>query len=171
MLSAVWTRLHPHAGFAIYVAAAGDAITDLAIGERDESFLSRLRTARPALDWRRDDEDWLLRQAAAQLRAYFQSALRRFDLPLDARGSRFQKTVWEALQTVPYGQTCTYGQIAQRIGSPTASRAVGAAVGANPIAIVIPCHRVIAASGGLVGYRYGIATKGFLLELERCAPR
>jgi methylated-DNA-[protein]-cysteine S-methyltransferase len=108
----------------------------------------------------------LLLEAKCQLEAYFHGDLREFQLPLDFEGTDFQKRVWRQLQTIPYGQTRSYSQIAQAIGSPQAIRAVGAANGANPIAIVVPCHRVIGANGKLVGYGGGLPLKKKLLELE-----
>jgi methylated-DNA-[protein]-cysteine S-methyltransferase len=114
----------------------------------------------------RNDRSPLLAQAVSQLRDYFASRLREFHLPLDAAGTPFQKRVWGELVKIPYGQTRTYAQVAAAMGSPLAVRAVGAANGANPIAIVVPCHRVIGASGKLVGYGGGLALKKRLLELE-----
>jgi methylated-DNA-[protein]-cysteine S-methyltransferase len=105
-------------------------------------------------------------EAARQLRAYFAGQLRRFDLPLDMQGTPFQLRVWRELERIPYGETRSYRQIAAAIGSPRAVRAVGAANGANPIPIVVPCHRVIGAGGRLVGYGGGLALKRRLLELE-----
>jgi O-6-methylguanine DNA methyltransferase len=108
----------------------------------------------------------LLVEAVRQLEAYFRGELREFQLPLDFEGTDFQKRVWRQLQTIPYGQTRSYSEIAQAIGRPRAVRAVGAANGANPIAIVVPCHRVIGANGTLVGYGGGLPLKKRLLELE-----
>ena len=101
-----------------------------------------------------------------QLRAYFAGQLRRFDLPLDLRGTPFQLSVWRELERIPYGETRSYSQIAAAIGAPQAVRAVGAANGSNPIPIVVPCHRVIGASGKLVGYGGGLPLKKRLLALE-----
>lgn len=108
----------------------------------------------------------LLREARAQLAAYFDGRLRQFDLPLAPEGTAFRQRVWQALQEIPYGTTATYGQIAARIGSPKASRAVGQANHDNPIPIIIPCHRVIGASGALTGYAGGLEIKRALLRLE-----
>jgi methylated-DNA-[protein]-cysteine S-methyltransferase len=119
----------------------------------------------------RNDRNPLLAQAVSQLRDYFASRLREFHLPLDAAGTPFQKRVWGELVKIPYGETRTYAQVAAAIGSPLAVRAVGAANGANPIAIVVPCHRVIGASGKLVGYGGGLALKRRLLELESARTR
>jgi methylated-DNA-[protein]-cysteine S-methyltransferase len=105
-------------------------------------------------------------EATRQLRAYFAGQLRCFDLPLDLQGTDFQLRVWRELERIPYGETRSYSQIATAIGTPQAVRAVGAANGANPIPIVVPCHRVIGASGKLVGYGGGLPLKKRLLELE-----
>ena len=101
------------------------------------------------------------------MRAYFAGELRRFDLPLDLAGTDFQRRVWLELTRIPYGETRSYQDLARAIGSPKAVRAVGAANGANPVAIVVPCHRVIGAGGKLVGYGGGLPLKRRLLDLER----
>jgi methylated-DNA-[protein]-cysteine S-methyltransferase len=110
--------------------------------------------------------DVVLEEAAAQLRAYFSGQLRDFDLPLAPHGTPFQQRVWRALRQIPYGRTCSYSEIAALIDEPGKARAVGVANGRNPIAIIIPCHRVIGADGDLVGYGGGLKTKRWLLELE-----
>ncbi|MFV8174036.1 methylated-DNA--[protein]-cysteine S-methyltransferase [Mycolicibacterium peregrinum] len=115
--------------------------------------------------WERDDAAFP--DAVDQLTAYFAGDLTEFDLELDMVGTQFQRRVWEALLTVPYGETCSYGEIARRIGSPSGSRAVGLANGHNPIGIIVPCHRVIGANGNLTGYGGGLDRKRALLELER----
>jgi len=122
---------------------------------------------RAAAPGERNEANLLLAEAARQLRAYFAGELREFDLPLDLHGTDFQKRVWRRLETIPYGETRSYTEIAAGIGAPRAVRAVGAANGANPIPIVVPCHRVIGASGKLVGYGGGLSLKKRLLELER----
>jgi methylated-DNA-[protein]-cysteine S-methyltransferase len=104
--------------------------------------------------------------AADQLDAYFTGALTRFTLPLAPRGSEFQQRVWAALLEIPYGETESYGELAGRIGSPGAARAVGLANGKNPIGIVIPCHRVVGSNGNLTGYGGGLDRKKQLLDLE-----
>jgi methylated-DNA-[protein]-cysteine S-methyltransferase len=109
----------------------------------------------------------LLDEARRQLSAYFAGDLREFDLPLAARGTTFQRRVWAELARIPYGTTTSYGRVAAELGLPMgASRAVGTANGANPIAIVVPCHRVIGANGKLVGYAGGLDRKRFLLGQE-----
>jgi len=104
--------------------------------------------------------------AADQLDAYFAGELTRFDVPLAPRGSEFQQRVWAALQEIPYGRTESYGELAERIGSPGSARAVGLANGKNPIGIIIPCHRVVGADGSLTGYGGGLDRKKQLLDLE-----
>ncbi|OBB33814.1 cysteine methyltransferase [Mycolicibacterium peregrinum] len=115
--------------------------------------------------WERDDAAFP--DAVDQLTAYFGGDLTEFDLELDMVGTQFQRRVWEALQTIPYGETCSYGEIARQIGSPGGSRAVGLANGHNPIGIIVPCHRVIGANGSLTGYGGGLDRKRALLELEK----
>lgn len=109
----------------------------------------------------------LLRRAAEELGEYLAGRRRDFTLPLDPSGSDFQRQVWQALRSIPYGQTRTYGQIAEQIGRRRAARAVGMANNRNPIAILIPCHRVIGSDGSMTGYAAGIAIKERLLALER----
>ncbi len=106
-------------------------------------------------------------EAVEQLTAYFAGDLTEFDVHVELAGSEFQRRVWVALRAIPYGETRSYGQIATEIGAPGAARAVGLANGRNPIAIIVPCHRVIGGSGGLTGYGGGIERKLRLLELER----
>ncbi len=105
--------------------------------------------------------------AAGQLREYFDGERTAFDLELALDGTAFQRRVWAALQGIPYGQTVSYGQLADRIGQPSASRAVGLANGKNPIGIIVPCHRVVGADGRLTGYGGGIERKRYLLEHEQ----
>ncbi len=107
-----------------------------------------------------------LANAATQLRRYFDGELRDFDLPLDLRGTPFQLEVWNALRDIPYAATASYGDIARAISRPNAVRAVGAANGRNPVAIIVPCHRVIGADGSLTGYGGGLPRKQFLLQHE-----
>jgi methylated-DNA-[protein]-cysteine S-methyltransferase len=111
--------------------------------------------------------DKLLDQARRELDAYFKGKLKTFAVSVAPQGTAFQKKAWAALQKIPYGVTRTYGQQAATIGSPAASRAVGAANGRNPIAVIIPCHRVIGSNGSLTGFGGGMARKQFLLDLEQ----
>ena len=145
--------IHLHAPIGdLSVFANDDAITRLLFGVRgDESC----------------EPSPLLMEAARQLEAYFARRLRRFDLPLSPTGTAFQMRVWEALKTIPYGETRSYADIAALAGSPRAMRAVGLANGKNPISIIIPCHRVIGKNGALIGYGGGLPVKAALLALER----
>lgn len=113
-----------------------------------------------------DDDHPVLQETERQLHAYFAGDLKAFTVPLDFRGTDFQKKVWNALLTIPFGQTRSYGEIAHQIGKPSASRAVGAANGKNPISIIAPCHRVIGSTGRLTGFAGGLAAKQVLLDLE-----
>lgn len=123
---------------------------------------------RPERDWEQSEKPF--RETIRQLNAYFAGRLREFDLPLVPEGTDFQRKVWRALQTIPYGRTISYGDLARRIRQPTASRAVGAANGRNPIPVIIPCHRVIGANGSLTGFGGGLPIKRQLLALEGCLP-
>ncbi len=116
------------------------------------------------MDWRRSDDRFST--AREQLAAYFAGELRAFDLALAPRGTPFQLRVWQALAEIPYGTTISYRQLAERVGNPNASRAVGLANGRNPISIIVPCHRVIGANGTLVGYGAGVERKRWLLAME-----
>jgi methylated-DNA-[protein]-cysteine S-methyltransferase len=120
-----------------------------------------------ATGWREDAGHPVLRAAVAQLRAYFAGERTTFDLPLDLQaGTAFQQSVWAALQAIPRGGTTSYAELARRIGRPTAARAIGAAVGRNPVSVVVPCHRVLGSSGSLTGYAGGLERKTALLQLE-----
>ena len=113
--------------------------------------------------------DVLLQDAARQLQAYFKGARDTFELPLDLHGTAFQLSVWQALQRIAPGTTCTYGDIATALGSPAAVRAVGGAVGRNPVSVIVPCHRVVGRDGSLTGYAGGVDRKRALLRLEHVA--
>ncbi len=104
-----------------------------------------------------------------QLEAYAQGRLREFDLPLAPAGTPFQQRVWDALRRVAHGETISYAELARRIGAPTAARAVGAAVGRNPVSVIVPCHRIVGSDGSLTGYAGGLDRKRALLELESTA--
>ena len=110
--------------------------------------------------------DHVLKESCRQLDEWFAGKRQTFDLPLAPDGTDFQQQVWQALQEIPYGTTCSYGDLARTLGKPSASRAVGAANGQNPIALIIPCHRVIGADGSLTGYAFGMERKKKLLNFE-----
>ena len=114
---------------------------------------------------RNDANEWMT-QAAQELLAYFAGTLRVFSVPLDMQGTEFQLSVWNYLMRIPYGETRSYAQVAEAVGRPKAVRAVGAANGSNPVAIIVPCHRVIGSGGKLTGYGGGLPLKKRLLELE-----
>lgn len=140
----------------------------LVAGDADQlhliCFPTEERSKNPPAEWHRDDS--LFAETFRQLRAYFAGELTRFDLPLRRAGTTFQNTVWAALCDIPYGETISYGTLASRIGKPTAYRAVGGANGANPLPIVVPCHRVIGSDKSLTGFGGGIGIKRFLLAHE-----
>lgn len=155
----MWTTLDSPIG-ELRVVARDDAIVAIQFSP----FHARA-DGRPIGD--RDDEVPVLKEAVAQLRAYFARDLKDFDLPLAPRGTEFQQRVWAQLRAIGWGETASYGEIAKRLGmTNAASRAVGLANGKNPIPIVIPCHRVIGANGSLTGYAGGIERKQTLLTLE-----
>jgi len=115
----------------------------------------------------RDESVPLFVEAARQLSAYFAGRLIDFDLPVRLHGTPFQRRVWAALADIPYGETVSYGELAAQIGQPTAARAVGLANGRNPVAVIVPCHRVVGSTGSLVGYGGGLDRKRYLLRLEQ----
>ena len=129
------------------------------------SFPSGKAARLPQADWMRRNDAF--KRVKQQLAAYFAGELTDFDLVLTPEGTEFQRSVWAELQTIPYGVTRSYGDIANQIGKPDASRAVGAANGQNPIPIIIPCHRVIGSNGSLTGFGGGLDCKQFLLRLEQ----
>ena len=117
-------------------------------------------------NWRREGGHAVLRQAKQELAEYFSGSRRRFDVALDASGTPFQRAVWSAICTVPYGETISYGELARRAGAAGRARAAGAATGRNPIGIIVPCHRIVGADGNLTGYAGGLERKRALLGLE-----
>lgn len=137
----------------------------IGIGEKDSALSVVILNASES-DSSEVAETPLIREAHRQITAYLAGTLTHFDLPLNPEGTMFMQSVWRELRTVPYGHTCSYGDIAHRIGKPGASRAVGMACGKNPIPIIIPCHRVIGASGSLTGFSSGIELKRRLLGIE-----
>jgi methylated-DNA-[protein]-cysteine S-methyltransferase len=144
----------------LLVVAEGDAITRLHMAPHLGRFA-------PQADWRRADDDPTLAEARGQLDQYFAGERTEFDLTLAPVGTPFQMQVWTGLRAIPYGRTSSYGELAGRIGNPRASRAVGLANGRNPIAIIVPCHRVIGADGSLTGFGGGLDRKRALLALEQ----
>lgn len=143
---------------AILLAGDGTSINFIGLPESKKPFSI-------PTDWRQSAAPFI--EAQRQFAAYFAGNLIDFDLPIAAKGTPFQQSVWQALNTIPYGETISYAELARRIGKPNASRAVGLANGANPLSIIVPCHRVIGANGALTGYGGGLEAKTFLLNLER----
>jgi methylated-DNA-[protein]-cysteine S-methyltransferase len=133
------------------------------------SFPSGRKAIRPEPNWTHSDT--IFDRVKGQLSSYFSGTLEVFDVPLTLHGTDFQKRVWGLLGEIPFGTTRTYGGLAKDLGTPNASRAVGLANGANPIPIILPCHRVIGSTGKLTGFGGGIETKRFLLDLEDSSPR
>jgi methylated-DNA-[protein]-cysteine S-methyltransferase len=156
MTTRVWTRIESPIGDLTIVA------------ENDAIIAIEMSPARPATTANsvRDDAHPLLNETRRQLDAYFAGQLNTFSLPLRPSGTDFQRRVWKALERIPYGDTVSYGDIAKAVGAPGSARAVGAANGANPLAIVVPCHRVIGSNGSLTGYGGGLDRKRTLLALE-----
>jgi methylated-DNA-[protein]-cysteine S-methyltransferase len=133
-------------------------------GLREVRFVAGRRPQRADPEWKQDAAPF--REAIRQLRAYFAAERKDFDLPLLLEGTDFQLRVWQSLRTIPYGETISYLQLAEKIGNPKAVRAVGLANGANPIPIIVPCHRVIGSNGSLTGFGGGLPAKQKLLQLE-----
>lgn len=125
---------------------------------------------RPAEEIFGPRDDSRTHAAIEQLTAYFDGDLKDFDLPLTMHGTEFQRRVWTELTTIPYGETTTYGELAERLGRPSAARAVGLANGKNPISIIVPCHRVVGSTGNLTGYGGGLPRKRYLLAFEQGTP-
>ena len=140
----------------------------LAASEQGLRFLlfDRGKLPKPCAEERWAESLEPLQPYTQQLQAYFRGQLREFTCPLDLQGTQFQKQCWEALRSIPYGTTCSYAELARKIGRPRAFRAVGQANHTNPVAIIVPCHRVIGANGSLTGYGGGMKTKELLLRLE-----
>lgn len=137
----------------------------LCIEEEDDVIISLYLDVNT--DTSADKETTVLKNAVRQLEQYFKGERQEFDLPIKLKGTDFQLKVWTALRNIPYGETCSYGELAKKIGNSKASRAVGGANNKNPILIIVPCHRVIGADGSMVGFGAGIGVKEYLLNLER----
>jgi methylated-DNA-[protein]-cysteine S-methyltransferase len=152
----------PLATGTIYLRASEKGIKELYWQNASGPFLSSLKGESPEVK--------ILARAVKQLKEYFSGKRTQFDLPLDVAGTEFQMRVWAELQKIPFGKTTSYGDLARKLGKEKAFRAVGTANGKNPVSIIVPCHRVIAADGALGGYSGGLGVKKRLLELERSWP-
>lgn len=153
----MWTEVSSPIG-AIRLTASGNALTGV--------FMLKHKYGPEGFPAEERGESPILREAGAQLGAYFAGSLRDFDLPLETGGSDFQRQVWDELRQIPFGETTSYLAIAKRIGDARHVRAVGTANGRNPISIIIPCHRVVGSDGSLVGYGGGLERKRWLLDHE-----
>ena len=142
-------------------------IGSVGIAEENGKLCRVFFAAKESLAGFQKAETPLIKKAASQLKEYFARSRREFDLPLLLEGRAFSLSVWQALQTIPYGQTRSYGEVAVLAGNPRAPRAVGRANNRNPIAIIVPCHRVIGRDGSLTGYAGGLDVKRYLLDLEK----
>jgi methylated-DNA-[protein]-cysteine S-methyltransferase len=146
-------------------------ICKLSVGISPKAFTRGLKQDFPERDWREAARHPVLDSAASQLEGYFERRIRTFDLPLDLRGSPFQRAVWESVRRIPWGEARSYQQVAAMIGRPKAMRAVGNAMNSCPLAIVIPCHRVTGAGGRLGGWGGDLRGKKMLLDFEGIAYR
>ena len=149
---------------ALLVAASDKGVCTILLGDDADQLVRDFQERFPAIRGVRDDSR--LERILAAVAAFVDRPAHGLALPLDARGTAFQRRVWQALQEIPAGSTASYGAVAERIGSPNAVRAVAQACAANPIAVAIPCHRVVRSDGGLSGYRWGVDRKRALLRLE-----
>ena len=150
----------------LWISATGTGLCGLGFGEQPDIAEVR-RMVRYGIAPPEQGSGPVLEAAVAQLADYFDRRLTVFDVPLDLRGTDFQRAVWEELLTIPYGKTLTYGEVAMEVERPRAFQAVGQANGANPIAIIVPCHRVVGRNGALTGYAAGVERKAALLQLEQ----
>src|SRR5581483_8603055 len=149
----------------LLVAATARGVCSVAMGSRDEDLVARLRREYPAASIHEDGAS--LAEWIGVVVAHLSGASRRLDLPLDIQATAFQWKVWQALAAIPFGETRSYADVARAIGRPTAARAVARACASNPVALAIPCHRVVAASGEVGGYRWGVSRKKEILARER----
>lgn len=160
-MSTVYTRFEAPVGEVLLVGESHICGTVALTG----AYLVGQRYEKPVgADWVRDDAAFA--DAAEQFREYFAGERTAFELTIAPSGSTFQRAVWHALESIPYGTTCTYGHIAEQVADRRATRAVAAAIGRNPLSIVVPCHRVVGANGALTGYAGGLERKRWLLDLE-----
>lgn len=160
-----YDTLHSALG-SLYVVASDEGI--VYIGTPDAPFEEvEVWAEKPFENYKFEENNEKVARYIEQIEAYFKGELREFDLPIHVKGTPFQLAVWDALKGLPYGTTTSYSGIAEKIGNPKAVRAVGAAIGANPILAIIPCHRVIGKNGKMTGFRSGIPMKEFLLQLEQ----
>ncbi|MFT9600146.1 methylated-DNA--[protein]-cysteine S-methyltransferase [Mesobacillus sp.] len=153
-------------GNEIYISASERGLCYVGSPEEDYEVMAKRF---PTAIFEKNEE--IMKPYKQELTDYLEGKLVQFSLPVDVKGTPFQEAIWGALREIPYGETCTYSNIAEKIGKPAAVRAVGTAIGANPVLITVPCHRVIGKNGAITGYRGGIEMKKHLLELEKAHCR
>jgi methylated-DNA-[protein]-cysteine S-methyltransferase len=159
-----WTKLD-HEAFNLYIAATEKGLCYVGSpGQTFEEYLNAILKRFPSAELKEDRE--FMQPYLNELSEYFEGSRTTFSMPVDVKGTPFQEAIWEALKEIPYGKTFSYSDIADKIGKPAAVRAVGTAIGANPVLITVPCHRVIGKNGSITGYRGGIEMKQYLLDLE-----
>lgn len=160
-----WTKLN-HATLDLYIAASEKGLCYVGTpGQSFEEFSRAIHKRFPSAELKEDHE--FMERYLKELHEYIEGRSTTFSMPVDIKGTPFQEAIWKALTEIPYGQACSYSDIAEKIGKPAAVRAVGTAIGANPVLITVPCHRVIGKNGAITGYRGGIEMKQFLLDLEK----
>jgi methylated-DNA-[protein]-cysteine S-methyltransferase len=161
----VYWDQYEHGGRTFFAAMTDQGVVSTSLGnESADEFFNAVRKRLGQVEFVHAPEK--LSACTKQLREYFAGNLQTFDLPLDLRGTDFQKAVWSVLSAIPFGKTLTYGDVARNIGNPKAVRAVGGACGANPVPIIVPCHRVIGSNGSLTGFGGGVDLKREMLKLE-----
>ncbi|MBT2570707.1 methylated-DNA--[protein]-cysteine S-methyltransferase [Planococcus sp. ISL-110] len=159
-----WSTIE-HDSWKLHIARTENGLCYVGSPEESyEEFTTYVKKRFPAATLEKNDE--MLRDYVQELMVYLKGLRQEFSLPVDIQGTPFQQRTWRALKEIPYGQTFSYSEIADCIGGPTAVRAVATAIGANPLLITVPCHRVIGKNGAMSGYRGGLSFKRFLLELE-----
>jgi len=163
-----WSSVPPHHEWNIYAAATKAGLCCVTLPNESFETMDKLVKRHFPHSSLVQNEDWMF-PYVRELEEYFEGNRREFSLALDFRGTPFQVSVWDALLKIPYGQSVTYSDVARSIGKPAAVRAVGAAIGANPIPFIVPCHRVLGKNGSLTGYRGGMDIKSALLQLESTA--
>lgn len=165
MTMVIYWTVFEHAHLKLYVAATEKGLCYVGSpGHSSEEIASAIHKRLPAAELKENIE--ALQPYIEELQEYFSGKRQSFSIPVDVKGTPFQEAIWQALMDIPYGQTLSYSDIAHKIGKPAAVRAVGTAIGANPVLITVPCHRVIGKNGAITGYRGGTEMKQYLLDLE-----
>lgn len=165
MTNIIFWTIFEHAQLKLYIAASEKGLCYVGSpGQSYEDFTSLIHKRFPEAELKENKE--AIQLYVGELHEYFAGKRSSFSIPVDVKGTPFQEAIWKALQEIPYGETYSYSDIAGKVAKPAAVRAVGTAIGANPVLVTIPCHRVIGKSGAITGYRGGIEMKQYLLDLE-----